>query len=96
MTKVKIIKKKIKKEPFDNHCRTKEKNLPFLRASRVLITDPHLKVIFKGLEYTGENQLGAPVQEEEEGFLDVEAVLKTLLFEIAKCRSSQLKEEKEK
>lgn len=92
----KAIKKTVKKEPFDGHCRTKEKNLPFLRASRVLITDPHLKTIFRGLEYTGENHLGAPVEDGEEGFLDIEAVLKTLLFEIAKCRSSQLKEEEEK
>ena len=81
---LKMKKIKIVKEPFDGHSRTKEKNLPFIRAGRVLIDDPALKVMFSGREYTGSNELG---EIKENGYIDVESILKVLILELAKTQA---------
>ena len=79
MKKIKVVK-----EPFDGHGRTKEKNLPFIRAGRVLINDPALKIMFSSREYTGANELGDIT---ENGYIDVESVLKALILELAKTQA---------
>lgn len=91
----KAIKKNAKViDPFNEHTRSKERNLPFLKASRVLITDEQLKQIFKLREYNGSNELGDFT--EDLGFLDTESVLKYLIFELLKCKSLISKLEKNK
>jgi hypothetical protein len=80
MKKIKVIK-----EPFDGHGRTKEKNLPFIRAGRVLVSDPALKSLFAGREYTGANELGE--LQESGGYVNVEEVLKVLILELAKTQA---------
>ena len=74
------------KTPF-NYKRTKEKNLPFTRASRCLLTNSNIKEVLStpGLRFIGENFLEDALAEgDEEGYLDVENVIMVLVREIAK------------
>ena len=85
----KAIKKKIKKDkdPFQNHKRTKESNLPFVKASRVLVTDPTLKAIFNLKEYNGDNELGGFTEDRNSGEIDIQESVKSLVVEIARLKS---------
>lgn len=77
------------KDPF-NYKRTKERNLPFTRASRCLLVNSNIKKVLNtpGLRFVGENFLEDALAEEgEEGYLDVENVIMVLVREIAKLHN---------
>mgnify|MGYP003121869482 CR=1 FL=1 len=77
------------KDPF-NYKRTKERNLPFTRASRCLLVNSNIKEVLAtpGLKFVGENFLEDALAEEgEEGYLDVENVIMVLVREIAKLHN---------
>ena len=97
---MKSIKKKIgKKTPFENHKRTKESNLPFLKASRTIYENKSAYALLgtQGFKYTGENQLDkdAKLDEDIEGYLDVETVINVLLHELMVTKSELVKLKKD-
>lgn len=83
---MKSIKKKIPTNPY-NFKRTQEANLPFIKASRVLIEDELLLSACQGgrRNFNGTNALGDVVT--EGGYLDIECLLKALISEVVKCHS---------
>lgn len=69
--------------------RTKEKNIPFTKASRVLVEDPFVKQILgtRGFAFTGENKLSTEeVPEGELGHISVETILLVLLQEVIQSK----------
>lgn len=92
---MKAIKvKNSKKDPFDNHRRTKESNLPFIKASRTLYMNKNAYVVLgtEGFKYNGENQLDRESEVKEgEGYLDVETVINVLIHELMVTKSDLLK-----
>ncbi len=92
---MKPIKKKTKKKnPFDNHKRTKESNLPFVKATRTIYENKSAYALLgtKGFKYTGANELDKEASlDGEEGYLDVETVINVLIHELMVTKSDLLK-----
>ena len=78
------------KTPY-NYKRSKERNLPFIRANRVLIQNKLLPVVLKARlgEFTGENEI-VYTEDTKGEHLDLE---RTLLILVQTIASLQLKVE---